>query len=76
MADETDNLVLEHLRAIRGEMSNLKEEVRGLRSETTALRHEIRATTVLVEQCVEEIATVRVRLDRIERRLELTEAAK
>ena len=76
MTDETTNLVLEHLRAIRGEISSVKDEMRTMKSEISALRLQVGAVSKLVEQCVEDIATVRVRLDRIERRLDLVDAAK
>lgn len=76
MTDEVENLVLEHLRAIRGEMGAMKDEMRTMKSELSAVRHVLDAHTVLLNQCVEDIATVRVRLDRIERRLDLVEPAR
>jgi archaellum component FlaC len=76
MTDETTNLVLEHLRAIRGEISSVKDEMRTMKTEISALRLQVGAVSKLVEQCVEDIATVRVRLDRIDRRLDLVDAAK
>jgi hypothetical protein len=74
MTDETANLVLEHLRAIRGEMGAMKDEMRTMKSELPVVRHVLDAHTVLLNQCVEDITTVRVRLDRIERRLDLVDA--
>jgi predicted nucleic acid-binding Zn-ribbon protein len=76
VTEDVENLVLEHLRAIRTELGALKEENRTMQAQTAALRHELRAVTTLVEQCVEDIASIRVRLDRIERRLDLVEVAK
>jgi archaellum component FlaC len=76
MTDDVENLVLEHLRAIRADTSGLKDEIRGARSEITALRHQMHGMNTLVEQCLEDIGTIKVRLDRIERRLDLTEPAK
>lgn len=72
MMDEVGNLVLEHLKALRGEVRNIRDEQRSMRAELTAIRLDVRATTTLVEQVLEDVATIR--LDRIERRLELVDA--
>ncbi len=76
MTDEVGNLVLEHLRALRAELSTLKDEVRGMRSEETATRFEVRAVNTRVEQLLEDSASVKVRLDRIETRLGLLDSVK
>ena len=76
MTDEVGSLVLEHLRPIRVDLGGMKDEGRTMRAELTALRHEVRAVSTLAEQCLEDIATIRVRLDRIERRLDLVDAPK
>ena len=76
MTDDVENLVLEHLKRIQGEIVGLKDEIRGTRAEVTALRHQVTAAHVLVEQALEDIAGVKVRLDRIERRLDMVEVAK
>jgi uncharacterized coiled-coil DUF342 family protein len=76
MTDETTNLVLEHLRAIRGELATVKDERRTMKTEISALRLQVGAVSKLVEQCVEDITTVRARLDRIERRPDLADASK
>ncbi|SEQ39172.1 hypothetical protein SAMN05428969_2888 [Devosia sp. YR412] len=75
MTDETASLVLEHLRAIRADIAIIKSDVRGVQTEQAAMRLELRALTLRVDHVVEEIADTKVRLDRIERRLELTEPA-
>lgn len=76
MTDETTNLVLEHLRAIRADLTGLKAEIRGVQSEQTAMRHEMRASSVRQDHLIEDTADIKVRLDRIERRLDLTEPAR
>lgn len=74
MTDEVGNLVLEHLRSIRADIAGLKDDMRGVRSEQTAARLELRAQSTRIEQVLEDIAGLRVRLDRIERRLDLADA--
>lgn len=73
---EVESLVLEPLRAIRAETAGLKDEIKGARAEITAMRHQITGMGVLIEQCLEDIAGLKIRLDRIERRLDLAEAPK
>ena len=38
---EPDNIVLEHLRAIRGDMGKLVGEMQTMRAEMTAVRHHL-----------------------------------
>lgn len=76
MTDETTNLVLEHLRAIRSDIAGLKDEIRGVKTEQTAIRLELRAQSTRIEQLMEDVAGIKVRLDRIETRLGLSEMAK
>jgi septal ring factor EnvC (AmiA/AmiB activator) len=76
MTDETTNLVLEHLRAIRSDIAGLKDEIRGVKTEQTAIRLELRAQSTRIEQLMEDVAGIKVRLDRIETRPGLSEMAK
>jgi septal ring factor EnvC (AmiA/AmiB activator) len=76
MTDETTNLVLEHLRAIRTDVAGLKDEIRGVRAEQTAIRLELRAQSTRIEQLIEDVAGIKVRLDRSEARLGLVETVK
>ena len=76
MTDETTNLVLEHRRAIRTDIAGVTDEIRGVRAEQTATRRDLRAQSTRIEQLMEDAATIKVRLDRIEARLGLTEMAK
>ena len=73
MTEETENLVLEHLRAIRSDIALLKSDLRALQAEQAAMRLELRAHTLRLDHIVEDTAEIKVRLDRIERRLDLTE---
>ena len=58
MTAEVENLMLEHLRAIRADTAKMAEDIRGLRTEMTSMRQHMAAV---------------VRLDRIERRPELVD---
>jgi hypothetical protein len=41
VTEETESLVLEHLRAIRSDIARIKEDLSGLRTEMTAMRHDL-----------------------------------
>jgi hypothetical protein len=76
MTDEVENLVLEHLKRSQSELVEIREVQLTHGAELSAIRQVLGAHTTLLNQCVEDIATVRVRLDRIERRLDLVDAVK
>lgn len=71
---EPDNLIIEHLRAIRADIGRLAEDVRGLRTEMMSVRHHIRGIELSQDVDHGDIASMKDRLDRIERRLELVDA--
>ena len=73
MSGGPESLVLEHLRAIRSDMARIGDDVRTIRSEVTALRHQVAAVVTLQEHDHTDIATIKARLDRIEKRLDLVE---
>ncbi len=70
---EPDNLVLEHLRAIRGEMSKMASWLETLSTEMTAMRHYLFGAVTKQNHHRVDIAEIKVRLDRIDRRLELVD---
>ena len=73
MSEHTDNLVLELLRQMRADIAAIKDEMSLMRTEMRLMRQHMAAimgTQVLHD---EEIATLKVRVDRIERRLELVD---
>jgi len=70
---EPDNLVLEHLRAIRAEVARMVDEVRGLRTEMTSMRQHMAGMATLQDLDHTDIAALKARLDRIEKRLELAD---
>ena len=73
MNEKVENLILEHLRVIRADMSSMKDEMSGMRAEMLVMRQHM--VGLLGSQVLHdgELATIKVRLDRIEKRLELSE---
>jgi predicted nucleic acid-binding Zn-ribbon protein len=71
MADEPDNIVLEHLRAIRNTLADLQAEMR-------AEFHDLKVRMTGVEQGLavlnNRVDRIEVRLQKIDKRLDLTEA--
>jgi hypothetical protein len=75
MTAETENLVLEHLKRIQSDLTKLRDDQKTTYALQLAMQQTLNAHSTLLQQLMEDVATVRVRLDRIERRLELTEPA-
>jgi uncharacterized coiled-coil protein SlyX len=73
MAQETDNVVLEHLRHIRSKVDTIEERMGRVELRLAAVEGHL-ASLVLGEAGQNsEIDRIRRRLDRIERRLELAD---
>ena len=70
---EPENLVLEQLRAIRGEIGKLMNEMQTMRVEMTAIRQHLAGVVTIQEHDHTDISAIKVRLDRIEKRLELAD---
>jgi len=70
---ETENLVLEQLRAIRATLDGHSLEFHALGSRMSALEMHMAALLSQLPPVWEEIAGLKRRMERIERRLELTE---
>lgn len=75
MTDETESLVLEHLKRIQSELAKLWDDQKTMYALQLAMQQTLNAHSTLLPQLMEDGATARVRLDRIERRLDLTEPA-
>jgi hypothetical protein len=67
-----ENLMLEHLRAIRGDMSRMSDAMRTMSSEMTAIQH-LSGIVTIQEHDHGDIAAIKVRLERIEKRLDLVD---
>ena len=72
MAEPAD-LMLEHLRAISGEMAKMGVWMQTLSAEVTAIRQHLAGFMTIQEHDHSDIAAIKVRLDRIEKRLELVD---
>jgi hypothetical protein len=73
MTAEIDSLVLEHLRAIRADIADLKDRMTGVEVQLSALGQQLGALTTAVYSGKSDMDTVKRRLDRIEKRLELAD---
>ena len=70
---EPTELMLEHLRAIRGDMGAMRDDMRAMRAEMTAMRQHLAGVITLQEHDHGDIASLKIRVDRIERRLDLVD---
>ncbi len=70
---EPDNLVLEYLREIRSDMAKMSDRVSTLSAEMTTVRQYLAGLVTLVEHDHSDIAVIKTRLDRIEKRLDLVD---
>jgi hypothetical protein len=70
---EPESLVLEQLRVVRGEIGKLFGEMQTMRVEMTAMRQHMAGMLTIQEHDHVDIAGIKSRLDRIEKRLELAE---
>ncbi len=72
MVEPTD-LMLEHLRAIRGDMTKMLDRMNTMSAEMTAIRQHLAGVVTLQEHDHGDIAALKVRVERIERRLDLVD---
>jgi hypothetical protein len=70
---EPDNLVLEHLRAIRSEIGRMADWMQTLSVEMTAMRQHLAGVVTIQEHDHVDIAGIKLRLERIEKRLGLAD---
>ncbi|WP_295437362.1 hypothetical protein [uncultured Thiodictyon sp.] len=73
MTAEIESLVLEHLRAIRSDLADLKREVTGNSVQLSAVGQQLAGLTAAVYASKSDVDELKRRMDRVERRLELTE---
>lgn len=73
MTEHTENLVLEHLRAIRADLGDIKDRLTQVELNTATLGQQLGALTTAVYSTKSETQDLRRRIERIERRLELSE---
>lgn len=73
---DTDNLVLEHLRAIRADVSDIKDRLGQVELNLSTLGQQVGALTTAVYSGKVDFDSLRRRVERIEQRLELNDAHK
>lgn len=74
MTADIENLVLEHLRAIRAKQDEHSEELAAIRVELSAMGQQLAGLTTAVYSGKSELDGLKRRVERIERRLELRDA--
>ena len=70
---EPDNIILEHLRAIRGGIARMAYGMQTMSAEMTAMRQHLSGVVTIQEHDHGDIGAIKVRLDRIEKRLQLAD---
>lgn len=73
MAAEIESLVLEHLRLIRADIAELKREAAATNLQLAAMGQQLGALTTAVYGGNSEIDELKRRIERVERRLELSD---
>ena len=73
MNEKVENLVLEQLRAIRAEMTKMADYMHTLQAEMTAMRQNLSGVRTLQDHDHGDIASLKHRLERIEKRLDLVD---
>ena len=74
MTAEIESLVLEHLRAIRSDLADLKREVTGNSVQLSAVGQQLAGLTAAVYAGKSDVDELKRRMDRVERRLELSDS--
>ena len=73
MAEVTNELIYEVLKSMQARLGNLEDGVREIRSELRALRGHMLAMQTDVSNLYDGQAKIELRLERIERRLDLVD---
>lgn len=75
MVDDPQEIILEHLRAVRADVSGIKDDVRNIKGTITNLRTEVNALRGDILRQERAIAGLEVDMDRIKTRLDLVDHA-
>jgi capsule polysaccharide export protein KpsE/RkpR len=73
VSDNINSLVLEHMRAIRAEMARMADYMHTLQAEMTSMRQSLDSVRTLQDHDHGDIAALKLRVERIERRLDLVD---
>jgi len=71
---ETDNIVLEHLRHIRGAIDGLRDDMREVKQRLGILENQYANLEIQYASVSNRLDRMDSRIERIERRLDLTDA--
>lgn len=74
MAEVTNELIYEVLKKVQEDVGSLRNDVRSIREEMIAMRGHLNAVQRDVANIYDRLAVLDMRVDRIERRLELSDA--
>lgn len=74
MTADIESLVLEHLRAIRGDLRDIKDRLSNVEIQQSLMGQQLGALTTAFYTSQSRLDKIEARLERIERRLELTDA--
>jgi predicted nucleic acid-binding Zn-ribbon protein len=72
-AEELASVTLEHLRHIRADLADVKDRLLGVEVQLSAMGQQLAGLTTAVYSGKSEMDSVRRRLERIERRLDLAD---
>ena len=75
MTDNVENLVLELLRAIRADIADLKDRMTGVEIQLSAMGQQMAGLTTAIYSGKSDMDTLKRRVERLEQRLELRDAA-
>ena len=75
MTEPTNSLLLEHLKRIQADLSEVKRDVRGVKSEIVSLRTIMGEFLKADARREGSIASLEVRVERIERRLDIQDSS-
>ncbi|WP_058557748.1 hypothetical protein [Thiohalocapsa sp. ML1] len=73
MTADVDSLVLEHLRAIRADIAELKNQATSTNLQLASMGQQLGALTTAVYGGRSDVEELRRRIERVERRLELVD---
>ncbi len=70
---EPESIMIEHLKAIRTDMAKMADKMETMSAEMTAIRQHLSGVVTIQEHDHTDIASMKARLERIEKRLELVD---
>ncbi len=73
MNEKVESLILEHLRVMRADIASINDEIRGIRNEMRSMKQHMAGFMTHEIGQDGDIAELKHRVDRIEKRLELSE---